>query len=265
MFSQTSEPSAKRSAGEMQNGEQQAFLDSIRDIVKEENKSLVESFQKRFGAIESRQEQLEHRIEQIERKMGRNPGGGNSMEVDFQPGFLEVKGFCTWADRLAKGATRTDATELMNILTPLLPQELQAQVKPFELRGLRNYSIKIPVAPEVIREVKGIWSDSLKAKRVTGPENCELYVTFQKSQAQRAKYSSMGKLFEFVQETKKESKFKAFWAPDFCIYMEPAEGRPVLVASLGSDNSVVWDSSAQEVLGMSVLEVSELFAAHRRK
>ena len=43
---------------------------SIRTIVKEENQSLVESCDKRFAAVEARQEQLEHRIEELERKLG---------------------------------------------------------------------------------------------------------------------------------------------------------------------------------------------------
>ena len=105
----------------------------------------------------------------------------------------------------------------------------------------------------------------MKAKRVTGPGNCELYVTLQKSQAQRAKYAAMGKLYEFIQTTKTDFTFKAFWAPDFCVYMEPPGGRAILIASLAADNSVSWEPSCQEVLEISPAEAEELFATHRRK
>ena len=56
-----------------------------------------------------------------------------------------------------------------------------------------------------------------------------------------------------------------FWAPDFCVYMEPSDGRPVLVASLSADNTVKWESTCQEILGLAQSQVSELFAVHRRK
>ena len=169
---------------------------------------------------------------------------------------------------MSKGATRSDASELRNFLVPSLPQELHPSIKPFELRGLRNYSTKIPVAPKVIREIKGIWSDNLKVKRVTGPGGCELYVTLQKSPEQRARCGTMGKLLEFIQETKPEGKFKAFWVSDFCIYLDPPEGQPgqaTLVASLDSGNNAKWEPPSQEVLGMDPSQASELFVAHCRK
>ena len=82
-------------------------------------------------------------------------------------------------ERLSNGASRADATELMKLLMPLLPESLHQHIKSFELRGLRNYSIKIPVGPSVIREVKGIWMDAMKSKTVVGPNQCELYVTIE--------------------------------------------------------------------------------------
>ena len=62
-----------------------------------------------------------------------------------------VKGFCAWDDRLEKGATREDAEQLMKLLLSLLPQQLHQSVKPSQLRGMRNYSIKIPIHTSVIR------------------------------------------------------------------------------------------------------------------
>ena len=243
------------------------MLNRFRNIVKEENQIIVDSLEKRINAIESRQEQLEHRVEELERKLGRVPGNTGATSnngTQFVPEFVEIKGFCSWKERLDKGATRADASELMKLLMPLLPQELQPHVRPFELRGLRNYSIKIPVNSDVIREVKGIWSENLKAQRVTGPGKCELYVTLQKSPAHRAKYGVMGKLYEFVQHTKPDLKFKAFWAPDFCIYAEPTDGLPILVASVSSESTVTWEKGCQDMLGVSPKEASELLAVHRR-
>ena len=245
------------------------MLNRFRNIVKEENQIIVDSLEKRINAIESRQEQLEHRVEELERKLGRVPGNTGATSnngTQFVPEFVEIKGFCSWKERLDKGATRADANELMKLLMPLLPHDLQPRVRPFELRGLRNYSIKIPVSSVVIREVKGIWSENLKAQRVTGPGQCELYVTLQKSPAQRAKYAEMGKLYEFLQSICKEKvSLKAFWAPEFSIYAEPKDAPPILVASLASDNSIVWGSCCQDTLGMSPGEANDALAVFRRK
>ena len=263
MFSQG--PAEKRGVGAMQAEDEDRLLRSIRAIVKEETETITDTIVKRFAEVETRQDRLEERIEKLEQKMGRAPGSAGGNSQGFQPEFVEIKGFSTWQDRLNKGATRQDAGELMTMLMPLLPHDLHQHIKPFELRGLRNYSIKIPVACEVIREVKGIWSDAMKAKQVSGPDQSELYVTFQKSPEQRTKYAAMGKLYEFLSDYQKDKTFKAFWAPDFCVYLEPPDSRPVVIASVSSDNTVKWELACQEFLGASEAEMPALFASHRRK
>ena len=262
----------KRGVCVMEGEDEQRLLASIRtivkDVVQEENKVLSDTIIKRFEAVESRQEQLEHRIEELERKVGRHPGSDGMSSASprkFAPEFVEVKGFCSWNDRLSKGASRSDADQLMQLLVPLLPGSLKEHVKPFELRGLRNYSIKIPVSSHVIREVKGIWSESMKAKRVCGPGNSKLYVTLQKSPDQRAKYAAMGKVFEFVKGLKPDLTFKAFWAPDFVIYAEKSQGLPVLLVSVAPDSSIVWEERCQEILDISPSEAGDQLAVFRRK
>ena len=90
---------------------------------------------------------------------------------------------------------------------------------------MRNYSIQVPIDCTVIREVKGIWTDAFKQKIVCGPGDSELYATLQKSPEQKARYSAMGKLYEFAKSVhiKEAGTLKAFWAPDFCIYGVPAQ------------------------------------------
>ena len=98
------------------------MLSRFRSIVKEENQVLITCFEKRFCVIENRQEQLEHRIEELQRKLGRVPGGSgvpSNNSSDFRPEFVEIKGFCSWDERLSKGATRTDGEKLMELLMPL--------------------------------------------------------------------------------------------------------------------------------------------------
>ena len=260
----------KRGVGAMQDDDQARLLKSIRDIVKEENKTIADAFDKRMTAIESRQEQLEHRIEKIELKLGRSPGEANvraDVTTSFKPSFVEVKGFCSWSERLSKGASRADAAELMSMLTPLLPTDLQQHVGLFTLRGLRNYSVQIPVDSNFIREIKGIWSDAMKAKQVTGPNACELFITMQKSPQQQRKYAAMGRLFEFVKSHGQEKGIgvKAFWAPDFCIYAEPKDAPPVLLASLDQDNNVKWEESCEANLGLSAKCAADALSIFRRR
>ena len=139
---------------------------------------------------------------------------------------------------------------------PTLPTALHASVKPFQLRGLRNYSIQVPIDPACIREVKGIWSQAFKQGVVHGPTDSELYVTMQKSPEQKVRYSAMGRLFEFIKKEHDKDKcaVKAFWAPDFCIYAEPPRGQAVLIASLNPVHSVSWTGECQTFLGCSVEE-----------
>ena len=59
-------PEKRHCAGSME-GEDK-LLKSIRAVVQEENKALIDSFEKHITTIEARQEQLEHRIEQLEIK-----------------------------------------------------------------------------------------------------------------------------------------------------------------------------------------------------
>ena len=147
---------SKRGAAAVEEEDDERWAARMQTIIREENHILVDSFEKRFSAIESRQDQLESRIEEVERKLGRTPGGSGQNSITFSPAFVEVKGFCTWDERLEKGATREDADNLVKLLMPSLPAQLQQRVKPFSLRGLRNYSIKIQIEPSFIREIKGI-------------------------------------------------------------------------------------------------------------
>ena len=68
----------------------------------------------------------------------------------------------------------------------------------------------------------------------------------------------MGKLYEFSKSVciKDKGAIKPFWAPDFCIYVEPPRGQAVLIANLNADNSVAWSSECQEFLGCSADEAA---------
>ena len=252
----------KRGASAVQEEDEERWISRMRNIIREENQTLVDSFEKRFVVIESRQDQLQSRIEELERKLGRSPGSGGGPSAAFQPQFLEIKGFCEWGKRLEKGATREDAAELMNLLMPTLPTSLHGYIKPFQLRGIRNYSIQAPIDSTVIREVKGIWTDAFKQGIVHGPDDAELYATLQKSPEQKVRYSAMGKLYEFAKSAhvKAEGGLKAFWAPGFCVYRVPAQGQAVLVANLNPDNSVAWSAECQTFLGCSAEEASSKFS-----
>ena len=257
---------SKRDADSMQGDDRDRLLNRFRQIIRDENKVIVDSFEKCFVAMETRQAQLESRVEELERKLGRNPGAFAQQAENFAPEIVEVKGFCSWDERLAKGATRSHAEQLMALLIPLLPDQLKPRVKPFQLRGLRNYSIKIRIESSIIREVKGIWSDQLKSGTVHGPGNKELYVTLQKSPTQRTRYAAMGKLYEFARTThiKESGNLRVLWAPDFSIYLEPNQGAAMLIAHLDVGNTAVWTDQCLQALGFSADEASQKLAEFQR-
>ena len=127
--------------------------------------------------------------------------------------------------------------------------------------------MKIPTSQTVIREIKGIWSDNFKAKKVSGPNQCELFVTLEKSSMQRARYAAMGNVYEFLKESKPEVTFKVLWAPQFCVYAEShtEDMRPALVVTVNAENAVVWEPASEKVLGVSINDALGLLAVFRRK
>ena len=154
----------------------------------------------------------------------------------------------------------------MKILLSLLPKGLHPAVKPFRLRGMRNYSIQVPVDHSVMREVKGIWSDAFKSKTVHGPGSSEPYATVQKSPEQRLRYSAMGKLYEFLKQgsIKEQGSIKKNWAPDFCIYEEPTQGPPALIVQLDAENNAIWSEACQVFMGFSSDDAPAKLAAFQR-
>ena len=103
----------------MQEEDEERWAERMRSIIREENKPLVDAFEKSFVAIETRQDHLESQIEELERRLGRVPGGSGPNGDGFSPEYVEVKGFCAWDERLEKGATRSDAEDLLKLLMPL--------------------------------------------------------------------------------------------------------------------------------------------------
>ena len=121
--------------------------------------------------------------------------------------------------------------------------------------------------PSVVKEIKGIWSQAFKAGKIHGPNEAELYVTMQKSPQQRVKYAAMGKLFEFTKAKKvnENEEIKPFWAPDFCIYSVPQDGRPILVASVDASCDIAWADGCQHALGVAPREAADMFSVYRRQ
>ena len=89
------------------------MLEQIRDIFREENQGLVESFENRFKMIEGKHKELEAIIERLEQK---DVSAGDTGDTgDFVPNYSKFKGFCEWEDRKTNGATRQDANDLLGI------------------------------------------------------------------------------------------------------------------------------------------------------
>ena len=77
----------------------------------------------------------------------------------------------------------------------------------------------------------------------------------------------MGRLYEYLQSVGSEAGlvFKAFWAPDFCVYANRPNEIPALVASLGSDGTVTFENRCQDLLSVSSADAGEAFSVFRRK
>jgi hypothetical protein len=124
-----------------------------------ELKILNESFQEFRKEVDARFDVLERRVAECE-KLRSGLGGSSSTragsEGQFEPTYVELKGFCDYQDRFEKGITRGEAEALVERLKRSVPEALRADIGPLRLRGLRNYSIRVPCSNNCL-EVGGVF------------------------------------------------------------------------------------------------------------
>ena len=147
---------------------------------------------------------------------------GRSGKTDeFKPTYLEIKRFCQFANSETDGIQRADAMILVNKLKAGLDPTLQQHVRDLQLRGNRNYKVRVPVTPEYIPETRVVWNVMLKTEPHIGKE---LKVTAQLHPDFSKRCAVFGKLSDWATESLDNSLSpKAFWAPDFTLMVTTSQ------------------------------------------
>ena len=222
----------------------QSIVESNKKEIKAELAPVIQGLSEcktRLTSVETKQTDMEKRIESLERSKE-----GSAPAAAFEASFVKIKGFCDFSDMKEKGVTRVQASELMMKLKAALPEDLQVHVKDFELRGAKNYNIKVPISPKYLKEILHSWRDQFAM-----PENHwmgnELRVTPEMPPEVSKRYAMTGRVKDFVSDNcDAGANVRAFWGPDFQIYLEPNEieaaqaVQPILIATVGPDSVIEW-------------------------
>eukprot|EP00972_Heterocapsa_arctica_P106319 15662851-Heterocapsa_arctica.AAC.1 len=77
----------------------------------------------------------------------------------WRPNYIEIKGFCSFEERVEKGIDRTRATTFVKNLKDQLLEELKGKVGDIHLKGQLNCSIRAQVDPGFAMEIQGTLRD----------------------------------------------------------------------------------------------------------
>ena len=146
------------------------------------------------------------------------------------------------------------------------PADLHTYVGKLELRGIRNYLMRVKIDSEVIYEVHGIWKECLK--RDNGEDDAgKPYATLQKAPEVQQKYGLLGKLRQFLEEKVKGTgrTVQVFWAPDFAVYILKEGQQAQYIASVPEPDTISCGEDVADVVGMPTQEAEKQVSAIRRR
>ena len=96
-------------------------------------------------------EPIDKRLDALE-KRGLANRASSAPPSEFVANFLEIKGFVDkFEEALEKGITKDKASELVEKLKECLPEQLKDCVGDMELKGERNFAVKVMINDKVNR------------------------------------------------------------------------------------------------------------------
>eukprot|EP00973_Karenia_brevis_P022408 3085022-Karenia_brevis.AAC.1 len=95
-------------------------------------KEMEERFNEKIRAVEAK-------VGSASRRSGSAPAGGGA----FEPGYVEIKGWCTFDDRFEKGISRGEGERLFKEWKDKLPPEVSGLIKRIQLPGIKNHKMKV--------------------------------------------------------------------------------------------------------------------------
>ena len=132
-------------------------------------------------------EPINKRLDALEKRASANRAS-SAPPSEFVPNF-EIKGFVDkFEEAWEKGMTKDKASELVEKLKECSPEELKDCVGDIELKGERNFAVKVMINDKVNR-VHSRWKKFLRENPVG---RRDLFVTAQRSPEKKQQYDSLG-------------------------------------------------------------------------
>ena len=222
----------------------------------------VETIKSDVGKLQTQHSSLDQRVAALEK--------GTTVGSEFKPTYLELRGFCEFANSKTEGISRADASILLNKLKAGLDPTLQQHVRDLQLRGARNYKVRIPVTPEYLSEIRNTWNDMLEAEPYKGKQlkvTAELHPDFQK------RCAVFGKVCDWATASLDTSLSpKSFWAPDFTLMVTtsqedgPMGVKPAsILCHVTEKAETQWEGPGLQAAGLSEEDARRAVMAHRRQ
>ncbi|CAK0816955.1 unnamed protein product [Prorocentrum cordatum] len=219
---------------------QEERLKVMRDPIKKDVNVLKDD----VTGINEAQKKLEERVGIIE--------GGQS-SGPWQASFVEVMGLCKWEEKDTKGMTRKEASDLISELKAQLEPGLREHVREMHLRGPRNYSIKVPITPAFLQEIRGCWNEYLtNAGKVWNIADCVLYVRAERPPEIQAQYSKLGLVKDWAKANIDASiEQNVGWHPDFKVEVTSTGMESGILCEVHVGEHVSWHEDGLRICGLS--------------
>lgn len=184
----------------------------------------------------------------------------------FQPSYVEVRGWCSFDARRTAGLTRTECQSVVQQVRAHLAPEVAAHVGDISVRGVRNYAFKVAVrgGANIVAEVAGVANDLVASGTVQLPMGRpdRSMLRFNPERSQEA-MDRQGAILRVLRATegliaRREVEGQAQWAgkqarPNWRDSAVEVLGLPrgrLVVASAALGGDLTWNPEAFQVLGV---------------
>ena len=231
------------------------YVGPIRQEVKQ-IKTDVSTMKSDITDLKKDQSEQDARIMALE--AGTASTGGGAGYRSFRPTYVDILGFCKFDEKEQDGINRPDAVKLVETLKSLLDPTLKQHVWDIELRSGRNYSVRVPITPTYVNEVKNTWNDWLCKDENKYKTSTKLRVRAQPPPDVQKRWEVFGKVSDWVHTTLgEELEPRPFWAPDYKIMINKSseEGphgvKPAcLLCEVAEGGTITWNPLGLQVAGL---------------
>ena len=191
--------------------------------------------------------------------------------AEFSPGFIELRGWCTWEERHSKGVRREEeVSPFLVALKEHMPSSYHEMLGPAKLFGARNIKVQIPIKPGMAWELRGVVMDAIQHGGLTlggvAPR-----VTVEDSPLGLATKVTLGKLMDGAKALLTEKKRQGWtvvpeWKAKAVKLVSEGQAGEYVVAHVSENGLPIFNAeNVTIVFGANVAEYERSFAMARRR